>query len=341
MTPADTPVPGDARASAGIAGSALDVSVVVVTFNNEAVVGRCLEATQRATVAHTSELIVVDNASTDRTLEIVRERAPGARVVRMEQNLGFAAANNVAFAKARGRYRVLVNSDAFPDPGAIDRLVEFAERHADAGLVGGVLRDRGGRPQPSAGCFPTLARNLAVAMMLHRTPPFSRVPTTVFADRHLYTRARPVDWVSGAFCLATPSAGLLPADGFMYGEDVEWARRARSLGLSVWLEPSARAVHLGSGGVVTADAARARQRHRVSFERRWFDRLGPANALGSRVVMTIHAAVRIALFTALRPVDGERAAGGVEEFAYLLRAAWSRDLRLADPAPPAAGPTAT
>jgi GT2 family glycosyltransferase len=298
-------------------------SVVVVTFNSAEVVGRCLTAIEKALASHTSELLVVDNRSADETLDIVRESAPGATVIQMEENVGFAAANNAALERARGRVWALVNSDAFPDAGSIDRLAQAADRNPDTGIVGGVLRDGDGRPQPSAGCFPTLARNLAVALMLHRIPPLSRIPTSVFADPALYRRARPVDWVSGAFCLARPQVGPLPAEGFMYGEDVEWARRASDAGLAVWLEPAATAVHLGGGGQVSAAGARARQAHRVSFERRWFGRRGRPFVLGSRLVLTAHALVRIAIFTALRPFHRARSEQGVAEFRSLLRATWT------------------
>lgn len=149
---------------------AVDVSVIVVTFNNAPLVGRCLRAVKQSVSEYVAEILIVDNASTDDTVRCARDAAPEADVIKLDRNVGFAAANNVGFQSARGRYVALVNSDAFPDPGSIDRLVQRAEDEASIGLVGGRLRYPSGRQQPSTGRFPSLLGNLAVALFLHRLP---------------------------------------------------------------------------------------------------------------------------------------------------------------------------
>jgi GT2 family glycosyltransferase len=302
--------------------TSVDVSVVVVTYNNEAVIERCLRAVEDSVTGHSYELLVVDNASDDRTVALVEETAPSAVVSKQPRNLGFAAANNLALEYARGRFVVLVNSDAFIDPGAVDLMVDLAETSPSIGIVGARLRDAAGRFQPSAGRFPSLPGNLAVAVLAHRIPPFSHLESTVFADASLYSRARRVDWVSGAFCLARPEIGPLPSDGFMYGEDVEWARIARARGFESWIEPGAGAIHLGAGGDETLESARRRQAYRVQFERRWFGQRGWASAFGSRLVMTIHAVVRLALFAGLWPLRPHAARLRLGEFTSLLRETW-------------------
>src|ERR1700730_515632 len=101
----------------------IDVSLIVVTFNNEEIIGRCLAAVAASVATHTAEVIVGDNGSTENTPHRARSTAPNATVIVLEQNSGFAAANNAALAEARGRYVGLVNSDTFPDPGAVDHLI--------------------------------------------------------------------------------------------------------------------------------------------------------------------------------------------------------------------------
>jgi N-acetylglucosaminyl-diphospho-decaprenol L-rhamnosyltransferase len=317
---ARTPRP-EVAAAERAGGSAVDVSLIVVTHNSAELIERCLVAVRESVRTHTSEVLVVDNASKDATLERVATAAPDATVVALPRNSGFAAANNVALARARGRYVALVNSDAFPDPGSVDLLIGRAEESGRIGLVGGRLRDGRDRPQPSAGRFPSLLGDLGVALFLHRLPPFSRLALSVYADESHYARPQRVDWVSGAFCLARREVGQLPAAAFMYGEDVEWARQANALGFETWLEPRAGAVHLGGGGVASADAARFRQRSRADFALRWFAPSGGWATVPVRLVMALHALVRLALFAVALPVRPRRAQAGMSEFAALLRCA--------------------
>jgi GT2 family glycosyltransferase len=299
----------------------VDVSVIVVTFNNEKIIGRCLTAVRQSVERYAAEVLVVDNASTDATLQRVRDTAPDAVIIPLERNVGFAAANNVAIEQARGRYVALVNSDAFPDPGAIDQLVNRAEGDPGIGLIGARLRYASGRSQPSAGRFPSLRNNLAVALLLHRLPVTSRLRLSVFADPAHYARAHRVDWVSGAFCLARRSVGPLPTAGFMYGEDVEWARRAAQKGYETWIEPSATAVHLSGGATDSVEAAQLRQTRRIEFELRWFGARGRWAVAAARLIMALHAAVRVGLYVAILPVRPRRARAGIAEFCTLLRGA--------------------
>jgi GT2 family glycosyltransferase len=300
---------------------AVDVSVIVVTLNDAPLVEQCLRAVKQSVNEYVAEILIIDNASTDSTVQRVRDLAPEASIMKLDRNMGFAAANNIGFEKARGRYVALVNSDAFPDPGSVDRLIRLADSDATIGLVGGRLRYPSGLQQPSAGRFPSLLGNLAVALFFHRLPLASRLELSVFANPAHYNRARRVDWVSGAFCLARRQIGPLPTVGFMYGEDVEWAWQARDAGFQTWIEPSATAVHLLAGGSISVSSARLRQARRAEFDLRWFRRRGPYATACARAVMSVHALVRIGLYTATLPVRPRWARGNIAEFCGLLRAA--------------------
>jgi len=300
------------------------VSVIVVTFNDASLIKRCLCAVKHSVNEYVAEILVIDNSSIDSTVQCASDSAPEADITRLDHNIGFAAANNIGFQKARGRYIVLVNSDAFPDPGSIDCLVRRADSDASIGLVGGRLRYPSGRQQPSAGRFPSLLGNLAVALFLHRLPLISRLQFSVYANPTHYSQARRVDWVSGAFCLARRQVGSLPAAGFMYGEDVEWAWQAREAGFRTCIEPSATAVHLLAGGSTSVSSARLRQARRAEFDLRWFSRRGPFATVCARAVMSIHALLRIVLYTAALPVRRRWARGNVAEFRGLLRVALGR-----------------
>lgn len=327
--PSDDPCLAATPAAVNRSLEPVEVSLIVVTFNNEEIIDRCLTAVRESVKTHVAEVLVVDNASTDDTVERVRETARGAILIALEQNVGFAAANNVAMEQAHGRYVALINSDSFPDAGAVDYLIRRADADARIGLVGGRLRDASGRRQPSAGSFPSLLANLGVALFLHRLPLVSRLPLSVLASPAGYDKARRVDWVSGAFCLARREVGHLPSAGFMYGEDVEWARQASECGFETWIEPLATAIHLGGGGnSASAPAATFRQTSRVDFELRWFGTRGAWVVASARAVMAIHALLRIALFAAMLPVRPDLARRRLAEFRVLLREALQRPVRL-------------
>jgi N-acetylglucosaminyl-diphospho-decaprenol L-rhamnosyltransferase len=300
------------------AASHVDVSIIVVTHDNEEIIERCLGSVRDSVQRYSVELFVVDNASSDRTVARAIAAAPEAHVIELKRNLGFAAANNVAIAKAAGNFVALVNSDLFPDRGALDRLISRAEDGC-IGIVGGRLRYPTGRLQPSTGRFPSIARNLGTALFLHRIPVVSRARFSVMAHRSHYEEAHRVDWTSAAFCVARREVGPLPANGFMYGEDVEWARQALELGFHTWIEPTGTAVHLLGGGA-SAPAARRRQRARVEFDARWFGESRRA-AYAARSVALLHATLRILMHTLSLPVRPAAARRAIAEYSSLFRAA--------------------
>ena len=243
-----------------------DVTTIVVTHQNSDIVSQCLRAIRLAVERYSNELIVVDNASDDGTADRVMQEEPGAVVLALSENIGFAAANNLALKRARGRYFALVNSDCFPDRGALDVLIEAADQLPAAGLIGGSLRYEDGTHQPSAGQLPTLGSELWLACGFHRVPILRRIGVGLLYSPELYRHPTTVGWVSGAFCLARRAIGEMPARGFMYGEDVEWARQACARGYAVWLDPRAAAIHVGSASVMRSQAADFVKTQRVNSQ---------------------------------------------------------------------------
>jgi GT2 family glycosyltransferase len=294
-----------------------DATVIVVTYESEPVLQRCLDALPASRGVASVEAIVVDNASTDGSRELAA--ASGARVIALDRNVGFAGAVNRGLAVAGGRYRVLVNPDACPEPGAIGALVRRLDMTPGAGIVAGILRYPTGRLQPSAGRFPSLRGSLWMALGLHRLPAARRFEVGLLADARHYRHARRVDWVTAAFCAARAEVGPLPEEGFMYGEDVEWARQATAAGYEVWLEPAAQAVH----GVAMSSPLAAvgeRQRRRVAFDDRWFAPRGRRAVVAARAIAVIHGGLRWLATPALRAA-GRAPATPSREWLELIRAA--------------------
>jgi N-acetylglucosaminyl-diphospho-decaprenol L-rhamnosyltransferase len=223
----------------------VDVSVIVVTWNASDHVARCLEA-----VAYgPGEVIVVDNASTDGTPELVAEQFPGIRLLRLSENCGFGAGNNEGMRAAAGRYFLLLNSDAWPVADAVQRLVDFADTQPQAAVIGPRLLNPDGTLQRSVRGFPTLWRLATEYLFLRKLAPRSRVFNSFYGARFDHLSVREADWLYGACLLvrseAAAAVGLFDEDFFLFSEETDWCYRFYQAGWKVLLYPGAETVHVG------------------------------------------------------------------------------------------------
>jgi GT2 family glycosyltransferase len=226
-----------------------DVSVVIVSFNTREVLRECLQTLAREAGSVTYETLVVDSASRDGSADMIAQEYQDVRLFRSEVNLGFAGANNVAFPACRGRYVVLLNSDAFLTPGALARSVERMDANPGAGIGGVRLVGRDGSWQPSARMFPSLLNDALTLSGLS-----GRFPKSRFFGRVDRTWANPdeeaeVDWVPGAYSIirreALEKVGYFDGRFFLYYEEVDLCRRFRNAGCGVRYFPDISVVHLG------------------------------------------------------------------------------------------------
>lgn len=224
-----------------------DLSVVIVSHNHEAYLRTCLLALDPDRQATTLEVFVVDNASTDGSVRLVRAEFPHVRILENEHRQGYAANNNRALRLSRGRYALILNPDTETLPGALEALVTFADARPRVGLCGPQLLFPNGTPQPSCRRFPTLGSVLA-----RRTPLRRWLWRSALNARHLmrdfdHTRTRPVDWMLGACLLARreflQQVGLMDAGYFLYVEDIDWCYRSWQAGWKVMYYPEARIAH--------------------------------------------------------------------------------------------------
>jgi N-acetylglucosaminyl-diphospho-decaprenol L-rhamnosyltransferase len=244
-----------------------DLAVVVVNYNAGPLLERCLRSALERAGGARLEVVVVDNASTDGSLEAALA-LPGVRVVRNPDNRGFAAAANQGIRATSAPFVLLLNPDAEVRSGTLAGLLDAARGHPRAGAIGPLVRSPDGRVYPSARRVPSLGMGLAHAFLGVLWPDnrFTRAYTMADWDRR---SMRSVEWVSGSCMLlrreALDEVGLFDEGYFMYVEDVDLCTRLRAGGWEVLFTPDLEVVHVQ--GASTRGSRRMTLEHSKSIYR--------------------------------------------------------------------------
>lgn len=245
----------------------MDLSIVIVSWNARRYLEECLAGLYESTRSSVPEVIVVDNASTDGSPEMVETRFKEVRLIRCPENLGFARANNIGIRLSQGRYIGLVNSDVKCLDGCMEALVDFMDRHPKAGVVGPRILNSDMTLQSSCRRFPGLWNNFCsatgLAKVLGRYPAFSGEHMLYFG----HAQPRTVDVLVGCFWMlrreAVKVVGLLDEDFFIFSEDVDWCRRCWDAGWQVMFCPEAQAIHHRGGSSANDPVRFAVEQHRA------------------------------------------------------------------------------
>jgi N-acetylglucosaminyl-diphospho-decaprenol L-rhamnosyltransferase len=220
-----------------------DVAVVVVTYNAEPWLARCLRSVEPFPT------VVVDHGSNDGSLETARSFAH-VRVVEQE-NRGVGAGWNRGIAETTEPYVLLLNADAWALRDAVDRLADFADERPRSALVGPKLLNPDGTLQRSARGFPTPWRLATEFFFLRKLAPRTRALNAFYAANWDHASAREVEWLSGPAMLvrrdAITQVGGLDESFFMFNEESDWQYRMRDARWEIWFCPDAEVVHVGGG----------------------------------------------------------------------------------------------
>jgi N-acetylglucosaminyl-diphospho-decaprenol L-rhamnosyltransferase len=226
----------------------LDVSVVIVTYRCRGEARECLASLYRVTTGVSFDVVVLDNASNDGTVEMVASEFPAARLLPLDENIGFAAGVNRAAAEASGEFLLLLNPDTVVHEGAVESLVAFARSRPQHGIYGGRTLDPDGTVNPGS-CWgrPTLWSLFCFATMLSTAFKRSSVFNPESLGRWPRDSVREVDIVTGCLLLAErrvwDELGGFDTRFFMYGEDADLALRAAHLGYRPIITPDAVITH--------------------------------------------------------------------------------------------------
>jgi asparagine synthase (glutamine-hydrolysing) len=297
-----------------------DLSIVIVNWNTREKLRTCLSSidAQMGSVEH--EVLVIDNASSDGSPDMVERDFPHVRLIRNTANVGFGAANNQGMRAARGRWFLLLNSDTEMIDDSVSRMFTRLKERTDIGVAHCRLHFPDGRLQHSTYRFPSLRLALLEDLGFYKFFSDDRRGELLLAGYWDQSHERDVDWVSGAFMLM-PRAVFEQTGGFderifMYGEDMEWGLRIRDHGWRIRYFPEAMVVHYdhSSSEIRWGDEriALCLQRERDIYADRQGDRRARA-LVGLRL---FGAVLRTAYYTVRARLPTERAEAYVPMEAY-------------------------
>jgi GT2 family glycosyltransferase len=292
----------------------IDLSIVVLTWNARTLVADCLASIERTLRAPgvsgglSFETIVVDNGSSDGTVEMLHERFPWVETLALPRNLGFAGGCNAGLAVAAGRHVALLNNDTELLPGCFETCVRFLDAEPYVGVVGPQLLHPDGRLQNSIHNAPTLLSELVPKGILETLWP-RRFPS----KRQRYERPVDVEAVLGA-CLvvrreALAEVGPLPEDYFFFLEETDWLVAMRQAGWRVVHLPNARLVHIHGATTKKRAPVATRIEYYRSLYHFFRKRRGPGQAsavIGVRVLKLLFALTLLAPFAAVLPSERRR-----------------------------------
>ena len=223
-----------------------EVTIAIINYNTKDWLDACLKSVLKMAPLAAHEIYVVDNASTDGSVDFVMREYPDVHVIENAGNLGFSAAANQALRTSHARYVLILNTDTEVDPEAIDVLVEFGDAHEDMSVAGPLLLNTDGTIQMSGRKFPSFldATMHAFLGMLWPSNPFSVRYQMLDWDRQ---SERTVDWVSGAAMFlrrdAVREVNFFDERYFMYVEDMDLCYRLWRKGWKVYFCPAAKVLH--------------------------------------------------------------------------------------------------
>jgi len=225
-----------------------DLSIIIVNYNAGNLLKECIESVKNSALNISYEIIVIDNNSSDNSIDLIRNRFENLKIIMNKMNVGFARASNQGINGSKGRYILLLNPDTVILPDCLKKMVRFMEDHPEGGVAGcKVLNPNGTLQLACRRSFP------APSVSFYRLSGLSRLfPKSKTFARYNLTYQNPdvvqeVDAVSGSFMMiirkALDEVGMLDERFFMYGEELDLCFRVKEKGWKVYYVPDARIIH--------------------------------------------------------------------------------------------------
>lgn len=226
----------------------IELSIIIVNYNVKAFLQNCLSSILRSTEKINSEIIVVDNASDDGSVELIKKNFPQVKLIESKINLGFSRANNLGLQVAQGRYICLINPDTIVEESTFHEMIKFMNEHPEVGLAGCKILNPDGTFQLACRrSFPTpwvaFTKIVGLSKFFPKSKIFARYNLTYLDENQSYE----VDAVSGSFMFLRREVyekiGGLDETFFMYGEDLDYCYRVKKAGFQVYYVHTTQIIH--------------------------------------------------------------------------------------------------
>lgn len=272
----------------------IDVSTIIVSYNTEGLLRECVEKLRSASRGLRVDITFVDNASKDQSVEVIRREFPDCPLIVNVHNVGFGRANNQALPSIKGRYVLLLNTDAFVAPDTLRKTVAYMDAHPECGILGVRLEGRDGELQPCCRYFPTPWN-----VFLNRTGLNRLLKNVRMVDDMgwAHDTVRSCDWVVGCYYLVRKEVidqvGLFDPRYFLYCEEVDHCFAAKKAGWDVVFYPHTTVLHIGgesakSDGAITP-SGRQLDALQIESEFLYFRKNHGLGAVLGNVVLTVVA----------------------------------------------------
>lgn len=302
----------------------VDISIIIVNWNTARVTCDCLQSVYQQTKDIGFEVIAVDNASSDNSVEMIKDKFPQVNLIENNENRGFAAANNQGMAIAKGRYVLLLNPDTVVLDGAIQKTVTYAESHPQYAAVGCQVWENDKVIQKTCFQFHTPWNFFCGTTGLARLFPGSR---WLGGDKMLWWNReseQEVEVVSGMFLLVRREVieqiGRMDESFFIYAEEADWCYRMSQAGWKNSFWPGAKIIHLDGGskssGQLNVKMEVQKVKSLLILMRKHYGRLAELMIKGVIIVVSIFKWLLLAMVWLIIP---NRCAGKMAKFAGILR----------------------
>lgn len=244
----------------------MKVSIILVNYNAAALIRQCLRSIYEQTKEILFEIIVVDNASSDDSRQVIRSEFSGVHLIESPENLGFSSGNNLGASAAKGRYLLFLNTDTLLFENSIRILAEYLDAHPGVGAIGPKILFEDRYFQLSAGQLPGLAREFIDKVVYSLARKWRKVICPLLEYR--YNTTKEVGWLTGA-CLMVRQSAFLQVNGFdedlfMYFEDKDLCKRINVSGWQIMYYPLTSMIHLLAGSSGNVDKQKIKELYHTS-----------------------------------------------------------------------------
>lgn len=278
----------------------MSIVISIVEFNTKKLLEDCLQSILGQKFKENVKIWVVDNASSDGSVEMIKKNFPEVKLIESNKNLGFGAGHNLVFKKANADFFLVLNSDTILENGAVENMVDFMKKNPSCGIAGCKIKGFDNRLQPNGGDLPF---GWSLITWLFNLETFGiKKPNFHRTEPEYYNNAHEVGWISGSFMFVRQEVlskiGFFNEKYFMYFEDTEFCQRAYERGFSVMINPLVEISHL-SGGSLDKPQLRQWTGEYKGLIRFYRDKSGILAAVFIKFLIIISSILRIISFLCL------------------------------------------